>query len=62
MKEDEIKVAGYKGELYKVNGEARFKNPETREWIKAISYSPLKDLSITYIREKEEFNKLFKIV
>lgn len=50
----------YKGELYKLNKNVERKNPETREWDKEVSYSPLKDLSITYIRTPEDFNSRFR--
>lgn len=50
----------YKGELYKLNKNVERKNPETREWNKEVSYSPLKDLSITYIRTPEDFRSRFR--
>lgn len=52
----------YKGNPYKVIGECKFKDPNTRQWHDAVMYqradnAPNKDE--IYVREKEEFYKRF---
>lgn len=52
----------YKGHPYKVLGECKFKDPNTRQWHVAVMYqradnAPNKDE--IYVREKEEFYKRF---
>ena len=48
----------YKGNKYLKLGKTKFKHPETRKWIDAILYSDVDGTGI-YVRELEEFNKLF---
>lgn len=50
----------YKENTYTFNNYCHFKHPETREWITAVNYSDKGGNQ--YIRESEEFFKLFKEV
>lgn len=49
----------YKGNKYLKLGNTSFKHPETRKWITSVLYSDIDGTGI-YVRELEEFNKLFK--
>ena len=51
----------YKEKDYYTTGKALMKNPETREWQKAVLYSQV-GLDLVFCREKKEFEKLFKYV
>jgi hypothetical protein len=57
-KETKNRKLSYKENTYTHQGECEFKNPETRNWVKAIRYTS--EDGKEYIREIEEFNKLFK--
>lgn len=48
------------GNKYVVLGEAEFKHPENRNWIKSIMYSPVDNPNKVYVREKTEFLDRFK--
>lgn len=51
----------YKENDYYIIGKSLMKNPQTREWQKAILYSTV-GTELVFCREKEEFDKLFKYV
>jgi len=53
-------VYEYKGNDYLILDTVDMKNPETREWQKAVVYINLKNPEITYVREQDEFLKRFK--
>lgn len=53
------KIYEYKGEKYIPFIEVPFKHPETREWVTGILYKQLSS-GLPFVREKEEFFKLFK--
>jgi hypothetical protein len=55
------KVYEYKGNQYTLKGIAEMKNPETRKWQRCHIYKSV-DSGIEYVRESEEFLKLFKEV
>ena len=51
------------GNLYLVLGETEFKDPTTRQWLRAVQYKPLYgDMSKTYVREVSDFSKKFKAI
>lgn len=59
---EENSVFTYKDKMYKVlNDDTLFKHPETREWVGAIYYEQIES-GKKFVREKEEFYKLFKRV
>lgn len=51
----------YKGNDYYIQEYSAFKHPETRKWIDCVVYYSAKD-GRRWVREKEEFFKLFKLV
>lgn len=50
----------YKGNKYLVKDVAEMKNPQTKEWQMCIIYES--DNGRVFVREKEEFLRLFKEV
>lgn len=47
---------------YVVYGKCRMKNPTTREWVDGIQYMEQNNLNgDIYVREKEDFEKHFKL-
>lgn len=51
----------YKEKEYYVENTTHFKNPQTREWIKAYNYISV-ETGERYTRECEEFDRLFEAV
>lgn len=49
----------YKDKTYKIDKFAEMKHPTTREWVDCVVYTQ-KENGETYVREREEFYKLFK--
>ena len=51
----------YKDKLYYIESTCELKNPQTRNWEKAVVYISLEN-SNRYVRSEEEFNERFKLV
>lgn len=60
-KEIKQKIYTYKGERYIILGEVQMKDIIIRSWYKAIHYKQMGNLELTFVREEEEFFKLFKL-
>ena len=50
----------YKGNTYRVISFAKMKHPETREWLDAVAYIPVKQPHTLCIRPITEFEEKFK--
>ncbi|MBP3732202.1 MAG: hypothetical protein J6I84_03040 [Bacilli bacterium] len=55
---NKIYIYNKTGNQYRVLGDAKFKHPETREWVKCIIYQSV-DTGETYVRETGEFMERF---
>ena len=50
----------YKGNVYKVLGTLKMKDPVSRKWLTAVHYRTRYYISISYVREFKDFMDKFK--